>query len=204
MLKRLVFPMTTALAMAVGTATAAQAQQSTTRGFNLGFHLQGSSLTVEGGDANGGGGAGLRFGYGFNRIFTLYLQLDGSAVDVEGAEALPGDWTMGHVDLGARFHFANALSRWIPFLEAAVGVRAVSVDNTVIEGNDVEDLSFNGASFTAGGGLAFYLKETVALESDVMFTFGEFTEIEVGAISVGNLDIDATSARFSLGVVWWP
>ncbi|HSL70952.1 MAG TPA: hypothetical protein VK864_11970, partial [Longimicrobiales bacterium] len=46
------------------------AQRSTTRGFMLGAHLQGASLTVQDGDPDSGGGLGLRAGYGFSRRFT--------------------------------------------------------------------------------------------------------------------------------------
>jgi hypothetical protein len=175
------------------------AQSSTTRGFNLGFHLQGASLTVEGGDASNAGGAGLHVGYGINRRFTLFASLDGAEFDVEDAESVAGTWTMGHFDLGTRFHFANSLSRWVPFLEAAVGARVVSLDATDGDGS----VSFSGPAFTLGGGVAFYIKETLALDLDLNFTSGEFTDVHVGGVTVSGFDVDATSTRFGVGLLFW-
>ena len=180
------------------------AQQSTTRGFNLGLHVQGTSLSVEGQDADGGGGGGLTVGYGVNRIVTVFFRADGATVTAENSTALAGDWTLGHVEVGTRFHFANALRRWVPWLEAALGARVVSVKDVVVNEEQIEDVSFNGGALTVGGGLSFYVNEGFALDLGLEGSFGEFTEIEVGAASLGNLDIDATSARLNLGFVWWP
>lgn len=193
-----------AMILTLTPAGALTGQVSTTRGFHLGFHVQGASLSVEGDDTpDEGGGAGIRVGYGINRIVTLFADVDGAVITVEGAENLSGDWGMAHVDLGARFHFANSLRRWVPFLDVAVGFRSVGVDDALINNETLESVSFNGGSFSIGGGLAVYFTETLALDLAARFTAGEFTEIEVGALSLGNLDIDANSGRFNLGLVWW-
>ncbi|MEN8374559.1 MAG: outer membrane beta-barrel protein [Gemmatimonadota bacterium] len=180
------------------------AQQSTTRGFSLGVQLQGASLSVEDGDADNGGGLGLKLGYGINRIVTLYVALDGAQVTAENAPNLTGEWSMAHVDFGARFHFANSLRRWVPYLEAAIGSRVVGVDEAQVDGQDVPDTNFNGAAFTVGGGLSVYVKQSFALDAGLRVSGGEFTEVEVGQVSVGGLNIDATSTRLGVGVVWWP
>lgn len=184
-------------------ATAAAAQNSTTRGFSVGAHLQAASLTVEDDDPAGGGGLGVRAGYGFNRNFTVYLEADGIAFDVENPE-LEGEWAMAHVDLGVRYNFANSLRRWVPFLDAAIGARAVSVDDATSDGADVGTLTFNGGALSVGGGISFFVSQTFALETLVKFTGGKFEEIEVGDVAVRNLDIDASSFRLKLGVSWWP
>ncbi|MFC1660940.1 outer membrane beta-barrel protein [Gemmatimonadota bacterium] len=193
-----------ALLLVAGTESLA-GQSSTTRGLNLGFHLQGASLSIEGDDAaDEGGGAGIRIGYGFNRIVTLFAELDGAVISVKDAENLSGDWGMAHVDLGARFHFANSLRRWVPYLEAALGFRSVGVDDAIVSTEATESVSFNGGSFSLGGGLGLYLTQTFALDFGLKVTSGEFTEVDLGNVAVTNLDIDATSTRFSLGIVWWP
>ncbi|HET9439045.1 MAG TPA: outer membrane beta-barrel protein [Longimicrobiales bacterium] len=184
-------------------ATPAAAQQSTTRGFNIGAHLQGASLKVEDDDPSGGGGLGLRVGYGFNRRLTGYLEADGIAFDVENPD-LEGEWTMAHVDLGLRFNFANSLRRWVPFLDAAIGARAVSVEDATSDGEDVGKVTFSGGSFSLGGGISFFTSEKFALETLVKFTGGTFEQVDVGSVSVRDLDIDASSFRFKLGMSWWP
>jgi hypothetical protein len=184
-------------------ATPAAAQRSTTRGFNVAAHLQGASLTVEDDDPAGGGGLGVRVGYGFNRNFTGYLEVDGIQFDVENPE-LEGEWAMAHIDLGVRYNFANSLNRWVPFLEGALGARAVSVEDARSDGEDVGTVTFTGGAFSLGGGIAFFTSEKFALETLVKFTGGTFEEVEIGDVSVSNLDIEASSFRFKLGISWWP
>ena len=193
-----------ALAASVAAMPAA-AQQSTTRGFNIAAHLVGASLTVEDDedDASGGGGLGLRAGYGFNRKLMAYLEVDGIVFDVENPD-LEGEWTMAHAELGLRYSFANSLNRWVPFLDAALGGRAVSVEDANSDGEDVGTVTFTGGAFSLGGGVAFYTSQKLAIETLVKFTGGTFDEVEVGDVAVRNLDIDASSFRFKLGVSWWP
>jgi len=185
-------------------ARPANAQSSTTRGFNVGIHFTGSTLKIEDGDNNNAGGGGLWFGYGFNRTVQLFLQFDGTQFDVNNA-AVEGDWTMGHADLGVRFHFANSLRSWVPYLEVATTARVVSVQNGVI--NDVaqaDDVSLVGAGITLGGGILFYFNQSFAADLQLAWTGGKFTRIEAGSVSYNDLNLDAQSARFDVGVSWWP
>jgi len=192
------------LALAAGVAaTPAAAQRSTTRGWNIGAHLQGASLTVEDDDPSGGGGLGVRVGYGFNRNFTGYIEADGITFDVENP-ALEGEWRMGHVDLGVRYNFANSLRRWIPFLEGAIGGRAVTVKDATSDGEDVGEVKFSGGALSLGGGVSFFTSEKFAIETLVKFSGGTFEQIDVGNVSVRDLDVEASSFRFKLGVSWWP
>jgi hypothetical protein len=185
------------------------AQRSTTRGFMLGAHLQGASLTVEDqdsdndGDADSGGGLGLRAGYGFNRRFLGYIEADAIVFDVANPD-FGGYWNMVHVDLGLRYSFANSLRRWVPFLEAALGARAVTVDDATVDGQSVGDVSFNGGAFSLGGGIDFYITEELALGTVMKWSSGQFERVDVGNISVNGLDIDAQSFRFKIGLSWWP
>ncbi len=182
----------------------AAAQLSTTRGLSLGAYLQGTSLTIEGGDVNSGGGLGLRAGYGFNRIVTGFLHIDGAKIDVPDGSDLIGEWGLAHGEIGARFHFANSLRRWVPYLETSVGARAVTVKNASVEGEDANSVSFNGGAFTVGGGLNTFFNKSLSLDVSLRWTGGKFSEIDLGSVAVRNLDIDAASFRFGVGLVWWP
>jgi hypothetical protein len=202
---RRAFPIAASLVLlaAVG-AGPLHAQASTTRGFNAGIHFTGSTLTIEDGDRSNAGGGGLWLGYGFNRTVQLFLQFDGTKFDVENA-AVEGDWTMGHADLGVRFHFANSLRSWVPYLQVATTARVVTVQNGFI--NDVaqaEDVSLVGAGITLGGGIIFYFNQSLGADLQLAWTGGKFTRIEAGSVSYNDLDLDAQSARFNVGVSWWP
>jgi hypothetical protein len=170
----------------------------------LGFHLQAASLSVQEGDSDGGAGAGFRIGYGLNRIITLYFELDGISVDSEGSDEFRGTWSLAHTDFGARFHFASTLRSWVPYLEVAVGGRAATVSDATSNGNEVGDINFLGGSFSLGGGIYWYLTETFGLDVGLKLTGGEFDEVDLGPILLDDLDIDASSTRFKIGIVWWP
>jgi hypothetical protein len=185
-------------------STPARAQESTTRGFNLGFHVTGSALDIEGGtDRADGAGAGIVIGYGVNRTIMPFLQLDGGGFMVDDG-AVEGEWGMGHADLGVRFHFASTLRNWVPYLQAALSGRAVSVDRARIENTTYDKATFSGGGFSAGGGIMIYPWETVALDLQLILTGGDFTEIKVDNVTVSGLEIEANSSRLTLGMSWWP
>jgi hypothetical protein len=195
--------LTLALLGALVPSAPAAAQESTTRGFNVGAHLGGSSLQVEDGDRHNAGGGGVLVGYGFNRNFEIFLQMDGAEFDVEN-ESVDGKWTMGHADLGVRYHFANSLRSWVPYVEAALGGRGVSVEDALVQGNPETDVGFVGGAVTLGGGILFYFNETFAAHIQLVWSGGQFTEIKVDNVTVSGLEIDAQSSRLNLGVSWWP
>lgn len=180
------------------------AQMSTTRGFNLGLHATGGSLTVEDGDRSNAGGLGLWVGYGFNRRIEVFLQADAAQFDVADA-SVEGTWTLAHADLGVRFHFANSLRSWVPYLQAAVSGRVVEVEDGVLNSvAQTETLSLLGGGLTLGGGIVFYFNDSLGLDLQLLWTGGTFTELEVGSVTVSDLDIEAQSTRFNIGLSWWP
>ena len=193
-----------ALLAAVVASAPLDAQESTTRGLNVGAHISGQSITPENGDRSNAGGGGIIIGYGFNRTFELFLQFDGGEFDVQNA-AVEGDWTMGHADLGVRFHFANSLRSWVPYLQAAGSGRYVNVTNGVQNKvKQSEDVKLSGAAITLGGGILFYFNETLAADLQLAVSAGRFTDVKVGTVTYNNAELDATSARFNIGVSWWP
>ena len=103
-----------------------------------------------------------------------------------------------------RYNFANSLRRWIPFIEAAIGTRAVRLEDASVEGDSVGELNFSGGALSIGGGVAFFVSETLAIETLVKFSGGTFEQIDVGNVSVNDLDIEANSSRFKIGLAWWP
>ena len=185
-------------------AGAASAQESTTRGFTIGLHASGASLAVEGEDRNNAGGGGIHVGLGLNRRVTLFAQADGAEFDDQGTGDIVGTWTMGHFDVGVRFNFANSLRSWVPFLQAALGYRTVGVSDPVVNGVTRSEVSISGTGVTVGGGVDIYFTESFALDLQLLWTGGEFTTLRVDNVSVNNLDFDAQSTRFNVGVSWWP
>jgi opacity protein-like surface antigen len=183
----------------------AAGQLSTSRGLSIGLHALGTALKVEDRDENNGGGLGLRVGYGFNRRLTGFVNVDASSVNIPQANSLvAGDWTLSHAEIGARFHFANSLRRWVPYLETSIGARSVSIDSASVNNAPAGKVSFNGAALSVGTGLSVFVSRKWAVDANLRWTGGTFTEIDQGNTALRNLDIEAASFRFGLGVVWWP
>ena len=111
---------------------------------------------------------------------------------------------MGHGDLGVRFHFANSLRSWVPYLQAALSGRVVGLENAVVNQQPATDVSFSGGALSLGGGFMFYFSQTLAADLQLMWSGGEFTTITVGNASVSGFNYDATSTRFNAGLAWWP
>jgi hypothetical protein len=181
------------------------AQESTTRGFNVELHLSGASLEPENGDRSNAGGGGLLVGYGFNRSFQLFVQLDGAEFDVDET-GVDGRWRMGHADLGVRYHFANSLRSWVPYLQAGVSLRGVSVEeaevNQVTQSGSV---GIVGGALLLGGGVMVYFNESLALDLQLAFAGGDFTKAEIGDVTVELTEpYRATTTRFIIGLSWWP
>jgi len=201
-MRRVLLAVSLTLAVTLASKPAA-GQESTTRGFVMGLHVSGASITPEDGDRSTAGGAGLYFGYGFNRTVQLFLQIDGAEFDVENAE-VEGQWEMGHGDIGVRFHFANSLRSWVPYLQAALSGRAVGVEDAVVNGTPETDVGFYGGAFSLGGGIMFYFNETFAADLQLIGTGGRFTEMKIDNVTIEGFEIDATSGRFNIGILWWP
>ncbi len=196
--------LTAAVAALAFPPSSLQAQKSTTRGFMLGAHLSGASLTLENEDRNAAGGGGLLVGYGLNRNITLLVQFDGAQFDEQSTGDLEGDWRMGHVDFGVRYSFANSLRSWVPYLQGAFGYRSVSVQDPIVDNVQREEVEISGGGLTLGGGVDIYFAETFALDLQLLWTGGEFNTLRVDNVSATGFDVDATSARFNVGVAWWP
>jgi hypothetical protein len=192
-----------ALVLVGTTALPTAAQRSTTRGFTVGAHLQGASLSVDGGEPDDGGGIGVRAGYGFNRRFTGYLEIDGVVFDTPNPD-FGGYWGLAHVDLGVRFHFANSLRRWVPFLEGAFGAQALDLDRATVDGEVVDDVHISGGAASLGGGVSFFATETLAIETVLKVSAGSFDQITVGNVTRSGMDVEATSTRLKIGIAWWP
>lgn len=188
----------------------ASAQQSTTNGWVFGFDFGGAAVSFEDEPRDGAGLVGARVGYGVNRIATLYLtayEVDVDTPEFDGFDKV----TFGHVDVGVRLHLANSQRRWVPYGDLAFTIWPLS---DVLENGDRTTTNFTGSSYglTLGGGLAIYLSEAWALDVNFKWARGGFRDVEIGNISAGANEhhvhffrsFDAESARFTVGISWWP
>lgn len=181
----------------------AQSPRAATKGFFAGLGLHGTAIQIEdlSDDRESGGGATIKLGYGFTRLFALYVEGSAASLNTDNDE----NWTLSHFDIGARFSLGGPASAVVPYLQAAVSGRAGTRDDVIIQGSTTpRDLEISGAGFTAGGGLLIFFHPAWAFDADLKFTVGEFSTIKYGNVSVDGFEIDATSTRFNVGVSWHP
>ena len=187
---------------AAQTGDAGAAVASSTKGFFLGAHLNGTAIGADdlSDESETGGGLGVQLGYGFTRSLALVLDGTGSLMG-SGDE----EFTLGHFDVAIRYAFTSPTRRVVPFLEVGYAGFAAQQDDAEIEGStETGDLSLVGTGVMVGGGLQYYVSPKLALGLGLKWTTGEFTEAEIGGVRLEDLGIDATTTRVNLGLTWYP
>ena len=196
--------------LCLGSVVDASAQQSTTQGWVFGFDLGGAAVSFENKPRDTAVLVGARVGYGLNRIVSLYAGFGYATIDVPQFDDAFDIVTFGHAELGLRLHLANSRRRWVPYADVAFTFWPVS---DVLKNGEQTTTNFTSPpTFSLGGGLAIYLSKAWALDVNFKGGKGRFTDVEVGNISSGGtsghvhrfLDFDATSARLTFGISWWP
>jgi len=184
----------TLLVVVVAFAGTASAPYST-RGFGLRPHFLGAAWSLDDfeTDTQAGGGFGVNLAYGFSEVVAAYLEFSGA--EIEPDEGDP--YVLGHVDLGAIFTVGAPTSKVKGNFMVALNGRVFELDQP---GANVEG---SGGGLTAGGGVLYFVSHKVALDANLLWTFGEISEIKVNGLT-WNTNLDATSTRFNLGIAWFP
>lgn len=163
-------------------------------GLHFGLWLNGSAINFDGDpDNDAGPGLGLALGWAPSPVVTIFLSADGANVTDE-SEGL--DYTLAHGDLGVRLNLHSPDRGWAPYLEGAFTARRADVE---LLG---ETFTVEGTGFTLGGGVGFFVRPGLAIDLGLLWTAGTFDEVSSGGLA-GNIDEDATSARFRVGMRWW-
>src|SRR5215472_917231 len=87
-----------------------------------------------------------------------------------------------------RYNFATG-SRWIPFLDGGAGVTATGIGPPDLSGT----FEFN---LQAGGGVHWFLKENLALTSDVRF-------LHISCAGIHQPNLGANNVAFMVGLTWF-
>ena len=190
----------TVLFAGTASAQATARPRSSTSGFFIGLGVSGSSIKFDGDtETESGSGATLQLGYGFTPKFAMFVEGTGASMSSDDP------YNLGHFDIGARYSFASPSRAFVPFLEAALSGRAAVQENVSFDnGATSDDLSLSGAGFSFGGGLAYFFNPKWALNTGLKWTVGEFNTVKYGDVTMTGFEGDATTARFNLGMTWYP
>lgn len=175
--------------------------RSHTRGLLLNLHLTAASLSTDGG-SDSGGGAGVTIGYGVSRKVLLYLQFDGASVDIKDRD-FEGSYALGHGDLGIRYSFANESKPLVPYLTGAfTGLFAGADIQTSAFGST--DVSLRGGGLKLGGGFGYYFIRQLALDVNLTFTLGQFSDLTIENVTIDFENTQANTSRLEVGLSWYP
>ncbi len=170
---------------------------SDTRGFSIGVHLNGTSWQRESfnddDEWEGGGGLGLTLGYGFSKLFTLYVNADGATIDPDAGK----DYTLAHGEIGGLFHFGSTRSKFRPYLDVALTGRTAEYEVGPL------DVEVSGGALTFGGGVKYFASRALALDLGLKLSGGELTQTSAGNLE-RDIEEDAASSRLNFGIVWHP
>lgn len=175
--------------------------RANTEGFLFGLAFDAASIRADDGarTTESGPGAGMTFGWGFTKNFAFVL--DASAARIS---SLNGDYDLGHVDLGGRWHFVNR-SALVPFLEVGYAGRVASKKDVALPGTTaIGTMSMMGGGASAGGGFEYFATPGLALGGSFKWTGGKFTRVRFDNVTVDGMSVNATSARFNMGFTWYP
>ena len=178
--------------------------RTNTSGLMLGLSFDASSIRSD--DLNSsresGPGAAALLGWGVTKNFAFILDASGARIS-----SLAGDYDLGHVDIGGRWHFVNR-SAFVPFVEVGYAGRVATKQDAILsdaQGNTYTgDLSILGGGVSFGGGLEYFVTPGIALGGAFKWTTGQFTQVKFDNVTVDGLQVDATSARFNMGFTWYP
>jgi hypothetical protein len=189
-------------------ASPSYAQKSNTSGFMANIRLNSVSVTRPNGpddqfDAEAGGGAGVRLGWGFSRNFTILVGLDAAKIDFKEGEA-DGDYSAGHFDIAVQYHFANPERKLVPYIEAGLTGLALASELEGAGGGSAGEFTQGGSGGTLGAGLNYFMTRSTALHLSLNFAAVEFENVEIGGTAVADSGGDAASVRLNFGVTFYP
>lgn len=202
-----------AFAATLGLAAPLQAQHAAVRPPSARWVINGHSTAALGtsvGDAEGsintstGLGAGVEVGYMVTPRLLAYAGVDiaKQAVDVLGLE---GDFGLSHLEAGARLNFPIARSKFLPYVGAWVGRRALTTTADNIVTGESSHLSMSGLSAGASGGVQMFLSPKLALDGGVSLGVGKMGNIKVdGDKQDWGTPDNTTTTRLRFGANWYP
>lgn len=161
-----------------------------------GFGIKGNDLAGEI-STSLGPGVGARIGYGITPRYMVYAGAD--IARLGAGNGLEGHWGFGLFEVGGRMSFPSARSILTPYITASVGWRGIAA-----EVGNAGDVSFDGMTFGAGGGLQYQVSPQLALDGNLTFGYGKFGSYE-DPIQTADLDVDNTlTTQVRVGVNWYP
>jgi hypothetical protein len=192
------------LLLFVGPLALGAQTRSNTEGWLLNAHVGGAAGNVEDGSTEAGLGGGMIVGYGFTPEWQVFVGGDATSMDISNPE-LTGGYTIFQGDVGARLNFPDPTATFVAYVIGAVTGQFAK--GTITGGEDVSaDAELKGWGGTIGTGFHVFFNPALALDTQVQFTFGQFTHADLTGANAGRLDnaLQNWVTRLNVGLTWYP
>ena len=161
-----------------------------------GFGIKGDDVAGEIGTSMGPG-VGARIGWGITPQYMVFVGAD--LARLGAGNGLEGHWGFGLIEIGGRMSFPSVRSALTPYVTASYGWRGIGA-----EVDNAGEVSFDGMSLSAGGGVQYQVSPALALDGNVSFAYGKFGGYE-DPFQTADLNVDNTlSTQVRLGLNWYP
>ena len=182
-----------------------------TTGFTVGVYtVLAPGVTITGEDVADvygtslGPGAGVRAGYGFNKTWSAYASLDVAKQSTSKDMRPEGSFGLAHFEIGARANLPIKHPKILPYVNAALGNRALAARVYDWMEDESFDWSLSGGFFALGGGLQYFLSPKMSLDGGLTLGFGSLNKWTLDG-DTDTADVNGTkSLRLRTGVTWRP
>jgi hypothetical protein len=181
----------------------AAGSRSATQRFFAGLALNATQLDAPrlNPEAENGVGATILAGYAFSDRVSAIGGL--TASNMNGND---GSYSLLHLDIGARYHFANPAKPLVPFIDVTMARRSATRTDIILTDGDTTyggQLKMSGVGFTVGGGFNYFVRPKVAVSVGMNWADGEFTDLAFGGTETPELHASGATRRFNIGLVWF-
>ncbi len=179
-------------------------RRTNTSGLMLGLAFDASSIRSDDLNSRTESGPGVAGMIGWGITKNIAIALDASGAQISSVD---GNYNLGHADIGARWHFVNRTA-FVPFVDVGYAGRALMKRDVTLTDNlgntSTGTLTYMGAGLSYGGGLEYFITPGIAFGGAFKWTTGSFSQVRFENLTVEDLQLDASSARFNMGFTWYP
>jgi hypothetical protein len=191
-------------AAASSTQSSAPPRRTNTSGLMLGLAFDASSIRSDDLNSRTESGPGVAGMIGWGITKNIAIALDASGAQISSVD---GNYNLGHADIGARWHFVNRTA-FVPFVDVGYAGRALMKRDVTLTDNlgntSTGTLTYMGSGLSYGGGLEYFITPGIAFGGAFKWTTGRFSQVRFENLTVEDLQLDASSARFNMGFTWYP
>ena len=179
-------------------------RRTNTSGLMVGLSFDAASIRSDDLNSRTESGPGIAGMIGWGITKNIALALDASGAQISSVD---GNYNLGHADIGARWHFVNRTA-FVPFVDVGYAGRALMKRNVTLTdalGNtSTGTLTYMGTGVSYGGGLEYFITPGIAFGGAFRWTTGSFSQVRFENLTVEDLKLSASSARFNMGFTWYP